>query len=191
MKIGAGLTNRILLPVVAVTAVAAWLYLAIRWGIDLRIGSAGAVLAVLTFAAECLPVEIERNGLRLAFALPFVASLAAAGGPAVATVVAVAAAGLGRVAGARERFKQVGTESIRRRMTEAPSAAWSIAMVAASACAGGAAMVAFGFGSPRDDLQAALGAVAFTGSYGLASFLLLAVTRMRATFTSFVDGAAT
>lgn len=180
MKVGAGLAKRVLLWGVPVAAGAAWVCLALKWGFDVHVGASGAILILSAFVGEFLPVDIERNGVRLTFALPFVASLALLDGPAVAAAVAVAAACCSQTFGRPPARRQVGFDAARRRVAGTAPAVWLPATVAASAVAGGATATLPALAAPRDDLRAILGAVVYIGFYGLVSFLLLAATRARA-----------
>lgn len=114
------------------------------------------LLSGLALVAEFLPVQLSRKGLRITFALPYVAGMAVAVGPSAAVVlelvvtIAVACSLISR----------------RRRPTDPIWFAAHVSTAVLSACAGAAVLPIF-TGEP------ALQALAFSSAYTLANLTLV------------------
>lgn len=96
VRVGIGLWIRLGLAGIALACLC---LLIGRWGLDLRLLPAGWMVACMVLIAECVPLEFGRRAVRITFTLPFAAALAAFQGPAVAALVALAAASIVRVVG--------------------------------------------------------------------------------------------
>lgn len=128
------------------------------------------ILPVLAMFAEFIPVELSRRGVRVAFALPYVAGMAFAVGPLAAVVTDVL-------------VTLVAGYTMLRRHRSRSATLWlgiNASVGAISACVGSMAMLGIiaWLGNSREIVATAC--VAFMLGYGIVNFLLVTYLDWRA-----------
>lgn len=122
-----------------------------------------AILGSLALIAQFLPLNLSRGGVRMVFALPFVAAFAATSGPSAALLIDVLAACVGAVVlMVREPVSSGG-----KWLTA------NLAISAVSVFAGGAFMALVAFGPLNEPTALVARCLVFLIVYGIVNFLLV------------------